>query len=76
MTATTTPITSHIRWPVMKLPGMTPAPWKIHTPPTRTPTRPTAMLTTRTPLRYASEFQNFPTESQAPTLPSPASGGG
>ncbi len=43
----TTPIRSHFELPVMKLPFRNPAPWKIHTAPTRISRSPRAVSTQR-----------------------------
>ena len=47
------PMTSHIRWPVMKLPGSTPAPCIIQTPPAKIAIRPSIKLPVRIELDYA-----------------------
>ncbi len=53
MTATKMPMMSHIRWPVMKLPGSVPVPCRIQTPPTRMAITPTTRLPIRIRLDYA-----------------------
>src|SRR3989454_3820841 len=54
------PMPSHIRWPVMKLPGSTPEPCKIQTPPAKMPIRPRIKLPIRTRLHYASALHSSP----------------
>src|SRR5712691_9845446 len=56
------PMTSHIRWPVMKLPGSTPDPCKIHTAPTRIAIAPRIKLPIRTALHYAPGLHTSPRE--------------
>ena len=47
MATLTTPIKSHFELPVMKLPFRNPAPWKIHTAPTRVSRIPTVATAQR-----------------------------
>src|SRR5437879_3308893 len=51
--ATTMPMTSHMRWPVMKLPGITPDPCRIHTAPATIPITPTTTLPICMHVHYA-----------------------
>ena len=44
-TAVIAPITAHFIWPVMKLPGSTPIPWKNQIPPMIRHTMPRAVIT-------------------------------
>src|SRR5437870_11764695 len=52
------PMMSHIRWPVMKLPGSTPEPCKIQTPPAKVAIRPRIKLPIRIQLHYAPELRS------------------
>src|SRR5713101_9377983 len=56
------PMKSHIRWPVMKLPGITPEPCRIQTAPTRMAITPTIKLPIRISIHYAVELHYSPCE--------------
>src|SRR5437764_14305039 len=58
------PITNHMLWPVMKLPGSTPEPCKIQTTPTRMAITPATRLPIRTALHYASALRCVPPEGE------------
>src|ERR1700687_11990 len=47
------PMMSHIRWPVIKLPGSTPEPCRIQTPPARIAITPRIKLPMRIQVQYA-----------------------